>query len=123
MIQNHPIAAIRVFVADLPGARIFYRDKLQLDLKIDGETYGFLIFQLHSCDLIIEVIPPAEMESEGHLIGRFIETSFKSSDIQKDYQALLKADIQVTEPQKQHWGGILMLFSDPEGNQFTLVED
>ncbi len=52
MIENYPITAVRVFVTDMATAKAFDEGQRQLSLKIDGEKYGFYIFQLKGCDLI-----------------------------------------------------------------------
>ncbi len=64
-----PIAAVRVFVFDLPAAKTFYEDMLGLRLSHGDDDVA--VFDASSCSLIVERADPDDAEEHG-FVGRFV---------------------------------------------------
>lgn len=115
--------AARIFVNDLAEAKSFYTKTLALPLKIDGESYGFLVYRSGGLDLIVETVPMDAPDDERILVGRFAGLSFAVPDIQAKYTELLAKGVTFSgAPELQAWGGTLATFLDPAGNGLQLVQ-
>lgn len=113
----------RVFVRDVATARIFYADVLGLQVKVDGSSDGFCVFDAGSCTLVIEAVLSDEPQHVRDLVGRFTGLSFQVPDANAAYERLRSRGVTFSgEPEKQPWGGILATFSDPSGNELQICE-
>jgi predicted enzyme related to lactoylglutathione lyase len=113
------IAAVRLFVDDLPAAREFYAGLLGLaPLSLEPTA---LVFDAGA----VLIVEPADDEARAEgLVGRFAGISFATADIEA-LHARLKASgcVIVGPPERQPWGGILMHVRDPGGNIVSFVQD
>ncbi len=114
-----PVSALRISVADIAAARVFYGKTLGLKQLWDwGTAVGY------DCGitLIVEHVDPNEPGHEG-LVGRFTSCSFAASDIAATYRDLVARGVEfLNPPEKMPWGGTLAHFKDPSGNVLTLVQ-
>jgi catechol 2,3-dioxygenase-like lactoylglutathione lyase family enzyme len=107
----------RVFVRDLAGAREFYGRTIGLRLKA-----GYCVFDAGNCELVIESVAPSAPQDEQALVGRFTGLSFLVPSVHVAHQDLVAKGVVFTgPPERQHWGGTLATFRDPEGNEFQIV--
>ncbi len=112
------LAAVRIWVHDLPEAVSFYRDALGLSFDAAASSQWAAVFRTDGVDLVIE---PAGEEPE--LVGRFTGLSFRVGDIAAHYQTLLARGVPfAAPPEHQFWGGITATFRDASGNELQLVE-
>lgn len=113
----------RVFVKDLAQSRAFYADVLGLPLKVDGERFGYCVFDSGAVELVVESVPDDAPDEERMLVGRFTGLSFTVHDIHAKHAVLLSRGVAFSGgPERQPWGGTLATFIDPAGNELQLVQ-
>lgn len=117
------VAALRLFVRELPTAKNFYSRVLGLPLKRDATEQGFLCYESGGIDVIVESISLDSSSEDQCLIGRFTGVSFAVEDIHAEHARMVALDVAFTgAPEKQFWGGWLATFKDPAGNQLQLAQ-
>ncbi len=117
------LAAARIFVRNLPEARVFYEQKLGLRVGAAGPEADYVVFEAQACDLVVERVPPEAPPEEQALVGRFTGLSFNVTNIGQLCQKLAAQGVQFTgQPERQPWGGTLATLCDPAGNELQLVE-
>jgi catechol 2,3-dioxygenase-like lactoylglutathione lyase family enzyme len=115
-----PIEAVRIFTTKLAEARRFYADTLGLPEMF--ATDHVAMFDTGQAKLIIERVDPGDPEAVG-LVGRFTAFSFTVTSMETALADLQGRSIEsLGLPERQHWGGLLSHFKDPDGNVLTLVE-
>jgi len=117
---NGPAAsAVRLFVAELAPAVDFYRDRLGLPLLASGD--GYSVFDAGTIRLVVEC---GHVDERGRpLVGRFTGLSFRTDDARRDHARLQALGVRVLGgPEVQSWGGTLVTFEDPSGNELQLVQ-
>lgn len=113
----------RVFVHDIVRARAFYADALGLGLHAHDLSQGWCVFNAGNCELVVEAVPGDAPAEEQALVGRFTGLSFLVPNIHVAHQDLKARGVVFTAaPERQHWGGTLAAFRDPDGNQFQLAQ-
>jgi catechol 2,3-dioxygenase-like lactoylglutathione lyase family enzyme len=112
-------SAVRLFVADLDLAVAFYRDVLGLPVLSAGPS--FALFDAGPIQLVVE---PGHADERGRpLVGRFSGLSFRTDDAQREYERLRALGVPLAgAPEVQDWGGMLVTFEDPSGNELQLVQ-
>ena len=112
-------SSVRLFVRELPAATAFYRDALRLALVAQGE--GFAVFDAGTIELVVEL---GEADERGRpLVGRFTGLSFRIEDARAEFERLRALGVRLLgEPEPQPWGGTLVTFEDPAGNEMQLVQ-
>lgn len=117
------LGAARIFVRDIIEARRFYKNKLGLSLEGYSQEAGYCIFDTGPTKLIVECIEADAALDDQALVGRFTGLSFPVDDINAVQQRLASLGIEFSgSPEKQHWGGWLSAFKDPDGNGLQLVQ-
>jgi predicted enzyme related to lactoylglutathione lyase len=112
------IAAVRLFVEDIPAACVFYGEKL--GLKPVSLEAASAIFD--AGPLLVVERADDEARAEG-LVGRFVGVSLATSDIDALHAKLKAAGCPIVgPPERQPWGGVLMHVKDPSGNVLSFVE-
>jgi len=113
------IAAVRLFVEDVPAARDFYAGLLGLrPVSLEPAT---LIFDAGPLLLVEQA--DAEARAEG-LVGRFAGVSLEVADITALHDRLNGAGCAIVgPPERQPWGGMLMHVKDPSGNIVSFVQN
>lgn len=112
-------SAIRVFVDRLDLAVPFYRDVLGLPVQFESpEAAGF---DAGAVQLIVE---RGDADERGRpLVGRFTGLSFGVEDARAEHAKLQSMGVRTLgAPELQAWGGTLVTFEDPAGNELQLVE-
>jgi catechol 2,3-dioxygenase-like lactoylglutathione lyase family enzyme len=109
-----------VVVKDLAKALKFFRDKLGLRVVFFNKKLKWLTFDAGNTVLSLTV--PWNKESK-KLVGVQTGISFYVDDCEKAYKDLKKRKVRFhLAPRKEKWGGILANFSDPDGNQYFLLQ-
>lgn len=113
----------RVFVRDIARARSFYAEALGLKLHAQDAARGYCVFNAGNCELVVEAVPGDAPAEDQALVGRFTGLSFLVPNIHVAHQDLTSRGVVFTgAPERQHWGGTLATFRDPDGNQFQLAQ-
>ncbi len=129
MIDN--IGGKVILVSNQKNAVEFYTKKLGFDLRLDmpiGDIHWIEVAPKNSQSSISLVepnektMPKEQLEKARQEIGANSGIWFYTNNIQSTYEELKKNGVNITEPKKQEWGGIMSEFKDHDGNGFTLVE-
>ena len=117
------LAAARVFVHNLEEASDFYENCLGLRVGARGPEADYVVFEVQTCDLVVERVPLDAPQDEQILVGRFTGLSFDVKNMHLLCQELANKGVRfVAQPERQAWGGTLATLLDPAGNQLQLVE-
>lgn len=117
------LGTTRIFVDDLAAASSFYAAALGLPLKVNGEHFGFCVFDAGGVELVVESIASDAPDDDLALVGRFTGLSFTVVDVAAKYAELLAKGVAFSgAPERQAWGGILATFVDPAGNALQIVQ-
>ena len=109
-----------VVVKDLNKSLKFFRDKLGLRVVFFNKKLKWLTFDGGNSALSLTV--PWNRESK-QLVGVQTGISFYVDDCERTYKDLRKRKVRFhLAPRKEKWGGILANFSDPDGNQYFLLQ-
>jgi uncharacterized glyoxalase superfamily protein PhnB len=129
MIDN--IGGKVILVSNQKNAVEFYTKKLGFDLRVDmpvGDIHWIEVAPKNSQSSISlvepneKMMPKEKLEKARQDIGANSGIWFYTSNIQSTYEELKKNGVNITEPKKQEWGGVMSEFKDQDGNGFTLVE-
>lgn len=112
------IKNVVVFVKDMPAARTFYRDLL--GLEPGGETEYMMEF-LSSQGTTLGV-SLAMHEAAQKLVGRHTGITFSVKGLEELCVKLTEKGARFTEPLERTPWGKMAVVSDPDGNEFALVE-
>jgi lactoylglutathione lyase len=124
------IGGVVIMVSDQAQAVKFYAERIGFDIRLNVPFYGGKWIEVAPKDSestlsIMEpnsqMMSPEELEIAKKNIGRNTGVWFYTSDIQSTYDELKSKSVDVTEPEKQEWGGIMSLVKDLDGNVFTLL--
>lgn len=119
-----------VMVSNQNTAIDFYVNKLGLQKRVDmtfGEMRWVEVAPKESQSTISlmepspKVMPPEAVENAKRGIGTPTGVWFYSNDIQGTYAELKAKGVDITEPQKQDWGGIMSTVKDQDGNEYQLI--
>lgn len=113
----------RVFVRDLAAARRFYGEALGLVMRANDLARGYCLFDAGNVELVVEAVSAGAPASAQALVGRVTGLSFRVPSVHVAHQDLAGRGVVFTSaPQRQHWGGTLATFRDPDGNEFQIVQ-
>ena len=66
-------------------------------------------------------MPPQVAKSSKRSIGTPTGLWFCTNDIKSTYNQLKLKGVDISEPQKQDWGGIMSTIKDQDGNEYQLI--
>lgn len=109
------IGYVNVFVKNLAAVRDFFSETIELHCLSDEAEFGYASFRAGDISFAI-----AQTDDEA-LVGRHTGVGFMTEDIDKEYQRLVKQQVEFEmPPTAQPWSGVLALFKDPDGNIYYL---
>ena len=112
------LAAVRIFVTDLPAAAKFYADVVGLPLM---DSSPDVVMFGDSPTILLE--PAGDDPDDRDLVGRFTGLSFATDDADALHAELMRAGVPTHgRPERQLWGGALLHADDPSGNTITFVQ-
>ena len=127
------IEGIMVMVSNQQEAVEFYTQKLDFEKKIDTDVakYRWVVMGPKNSNTVISLVDPASMkewsqetiDNAKKRIGESTGIWFYSKDIDETYKKLKSNGVEITEPTKQIWGGIMSTIYDQDRNSFGLVGD
>ncbi len=66
-------------------------------------------------------MPPQVAENAKRTIGTPTGIWFYTNNIQSTYNELKQNGVDVSQPQKQDWEGIMSVIKDQDGNEYQLI--
>lgn len=112
------IAGVIIWTANTERLATFYRDVL--DMEPVSQRDGFMAFQFG--DLRLTITDHSEVKGEAKDPLR-IMVNLAVDDIHSAYQRLREKGVEfLREPEKEHWGGYVATFKDPDGNVLQLLQ-
>ena len=124
------IGGIVIFVSNQAKAIEFYTQKLGFDVK--GEypyknTKWVEVAPKNSTTTISLMEPNNDMMTKEEIeqakkeIGTMTNFWFYTKNINDTYKELQEKGVNITEPKKQDWGGIMSQIKDQDNNILTLI--
>lgn len=120
-------------VSNQQKALEFYTEKLGFVKKVDTDESGFRWIAVgpKNSKTVISLVDPSSMkewteknpDEPEKRIGTPTGIWFFAKNIDQAYEELKSKDVEITEPKKQVWGGILCTVYDQDQNSFALVGD
>ena len=119
-----------VMVSNQNAAIDFYVNKLGLEKRVDMEFGKMRWVEIapknsQSTISLLEpspnFMPPEVAEAAKRTIGTPTGLWFYTNDIQTTYGELKAKGVNISEPQKQDWGGIMSSIKDQDGNEYQLI--
>lgn len=118
------VSAIQIFVSDWKKAKKWYSEILGMKLAGEYPENQAAWMKLDGIDFYIET--PNSGWGEGWnsvKVGGRTPIIFETKDIYKKVEELKRKGIKfVEEVSKRSWGEYKAVFSDPDGNEFNLVQ-
>ena len=128
MIDN--IGGTVIFVSNQAREIEFYTQKLGFDIKGEypykntkwievapkNSTSTISLMEPHS-----DMMTNEEMEQAKKEIGTMTNLWFYTKNIDETYKELQEKEVNITEPKKQDWGGIMSQIKDQDDNILTLI--
>ena len=112
------IAGVIIWTANVERLGGFYRDVL--DMKPVSQRDGFMAFQFGNLRLTISDHSEIKDDAKDPLR---IMVNLAVDDIHSAYQRLREKGVEfLREPEKEHWGGYVATFKDPDGNVLQLLQ-
>ena len=124
------IGGVVIFVSNQARAIEFYTQKLGFDIK--GEypyknTKWVEVAPKNSTTTIslmephLDMMANEEIEQAKKEIGTMTSLWFYTKNIDDTYKELQEKGVNITEPKKQDWGGIMSQIKDQDNNILTLI--
>ena len=124
------IGGVVIFVSNQARAIEFYTQKLGFDIKGEypykntkwvevapkNSTTTISLMEPHSDMMTNEEIEQAKKE-----IGTMTSLWFYTKNINDTYKELQEKGVNITEPKKQDWGGIMSQIKDQDNNILTFI--
>lgn len=116
MIQG--VAGITIWTDDLDRLTIFYRDVLELPVHSVRPT--FVTFEWGRMRLNIGLHSDVQGTTAEPLR---VMVNLSVEDVHHTYGVLVSRGVDfIRPPEKEHWGGWVATFSDPDGNVLQLLQ-
>ncbi len=119
-----------VMVSNQTAALDFYVNKLGLQKKIDmkfGEMRWLEVAPVNSESSISlmepspKIMPKNVLEAAKKTIGMPTGLWFYTNDIQGTFAELKSKGVDISQPEKQDWGGTMSTIKDQDGNEYQLI--
>jgi predicted enzyme related to lactoylglutathione lyase len=113
---------VTVYTRNFERAAEFYEQTLGLPLRFRSAEEGYASFGMNGTFFAVSRVDP-DSPKAARLAGRETGIAFGVKDIASAYEHLKGKGVCFTmPPTPQPWGGTLAVFTDPDGNAFTLDE-
>ena len=116
--------SIQIFVSDIEKAKKWYSEILGMTLIEEYPNIRCLFMKLDDTEFYIETPCPEWGEGWNTVkIGGRTPIIFKTKNIEKTVEKLKSKSVKfVEEISKRPWGQYKAVFSDPDDNEFNLVQ-
>jgi uncharacterized glyoxalase superfamily protein PhnB len=124
------IGGIVIFVSNQARAIEFYTQKLGFDVKGEYPYKNTIWVEVapKNSSTTISLMEPnndmmtnEEIEQARKEIGTMTSLWFYTKNINDTYKELQEKGVNITEPKKQNWGGIMSQIKDQDNNILTLI--
>ena len=113
------IAGVIIWTNNVERLAGFYRDVL--DMEPVSQRDGFIAFQFG--DARFSISRHSQIDDGGAKDPLRIMVNLAVDDIHASYQRLRAKGVEfIREPEKEHWGGYVATFKDPDGNVLQLLQ-
>ena len=68
-----------------------------------------------------QIMPPEAADAAKRSIGTPTGLWFYTNDIQGTFAELKAKGVNISQPQKQEWGGTMSTIKDQDGNEYQLI--
>ena len=119
-----------VMVSNQTAALDFYVNKLGLQKKVDmkfGEIRWLEVAPVNSGSSISlmepspKIMPEKVLEATKKTIGSPTGLWFYTNDIQGTFAELKAKGVEISQPEKQDWGGTMSTIKDQDDNEYQLI--
>jgi len=119
-----------VMVSNQTNALDFYVNKLGLQKKVDmkfGEMRWLEVAPVNSESSISlmepspKIMPEKVLEAAKKTIGTPTGLWFYTNDIQGTFAELKAKGVEISQPEKQDWGGTMSTIKDQDDNEYQLI--
>jgi len=119
-----------VMVSNQTAALDFYVNKLGLQKKVDmkfGEMRWLEVAPVNSGSSISlmepspKIMPEKVLEAAKKTIGSPTGLWFYTNDIQGTFAELKAKGVEISQPEKQDWGGTMSTIKDQDDNEYQLI--
>ena len=119
--MNLSLGEIQTFVSDLEKAISFYRDKLGLSLKGQGEDWA--IFNISDVEFVLMAKATAQLDKSEY--GKQCETvmCLKSSKIEEDIQQLSASGVKIVKDVQTVPQGKFAVIQDDDSNYIEIIQN
>ena len=112
------VAGVIIWTGNMAAMTAFYRGALRL--PVHSERPRFVAFEWG--EMRFSIGEHSEVRGKNAQPER-IMVNFGTSDIHALYERLTAAGVRfVRPPEREHWGGWVATFEDPDGNFIQLLE-
>jgi catechol 2,3-dioxygenase-like lactoylglutathione lyase family enzyme len=126
------LGSVPIFVSDQERTLAFFREKLGFEVAYDyqyGPEFRWLGVAHRNGGTEIVLFHPVpsvvgdRVEELNKRIGTWTGIVLLTDDIHQTYLTLSERGVEFSvQPRQQSWGGWEALFTDPDGNEFHLVQ-
>jgi predicted enzyme related to lactoylglutathione lyase len=111
-------AGVIIWTADLQQMSTFYRDVLEL--PVHSSRAHFVAFDLGGIRLSVGL--HSQVRGKTTELSR-VMVNLDVDNIQQSYERLLARGVDfIRSPEREHWGGWVATFRDPDGNLLQLLQ-
>jgi catechol 2,3-dioxygenase-like lactoylglutathione lyase family enzyme len=118
------VGPIQIFVSDVKKAEKWYFKVLGMKLVKRYPKFKCILMKLNNIEF--DIGTPDSSWGEGWAtvkVGGRTNIFFETDDIFKTVKELKKEKVKfIEEPSKRVWGEYKAVFTDPDGNEFNLIE-
>lgn len=112
------LAGVIIWTENLADMTAFYREKLAL--PVHSTRPNFVAFQLGDVRFSIGLHSAVHGMTQEPLR---VMVNLGVDDIQAEYSRLCATGVRfLREPEREHWGGWVATFQDPDGNTLQLLQ-
>lgn len=123
------VSVVTVAVSNQKKALRFYTQGLGFEVRLQMKEIGWVEVAPGDEGTSLSLVQPDPRWGEEFYvetkkrIGSNTGVVFRSNDIKEDYDRLRKKGVKFTQaPERQDWGGSIASFTDPDGNEFVIVQ-
>ncbi len=118
------LGPIQIFVSDVKKAKKWYSEKLGMMLVEEYSKFKCILMKLNKSEFYIETPTPEWGEGWNKVaIGGRTNIFFETPDIKQSIKEFKQKGVKfVEELSIRPWGELKAVFTDPDGNEFNLIE-
>ncbi|MBC7107233.1 MAG: VOC family protein [Methanomassiliicoccales archaeon] len=109
-------------VSDLATALFFYSEVLGLEIALDERSRNWV--ELGPAEPMGKIALYVPSKFDKRQPGGPTGVIFETNSIYELHRRLVDEGVKfIMKPQRQEWGGLMAILTDPDGNELCVVED